>query len=41
MPLLIGPSYRIITTYEFSDIRFLKVPRSEKKKRGGGFTALN
>ncbi|WP_150143348.1 hypothetical protein [Candidatus Enterovibrio escicola] len=31
-PLLIRPSYRFITTYAFSDIRFLKVPRSEKKE---------
>nr|WP_263363720.1 transposase [Candidatus Enterovibrio escacola] len=32
MPSLIRPSYRFVTTYVFSDIRFLKVPRSEEKR---------
>nr|WP_223824064.1 hypothetical protein [Candidatus Enterovibrio escacola] len=41
MPSLIRPSYRFVTTYEFSDIRFLKVPQSEKKERWGGSTASN
>nr|WP_263363782.1 hypothetical protein [Candidatus Enterovibrio escacola] len=33
MPSLIRPSYRFVTTYAFSDIWFLKVPRREEKKR--------
>nr|WP_223824112.1 hypothetical protein [Candidatus Enterovibrio escacola] len=41
MPLLIRPSYRFVTTYAFSDSRFLKVPRSEEKERWGGFRPLN
>nr|WP_223824311.1 hypothetical protein [Candidatus Enterovibrio escacola] len=41
MPSLIRPSYRFIITYAFSDIRFLKVPRSEEKERWGGSTVLN
>ncbi|PCS23136.1 hypothetical protein [Candidatus Enterovibrio escicola] len=39
LPSLICPSYRFVTTSAFSDIRFLKVPRSEKKERWGGSTA--
>nr|WP_199399446.1 hypothetical protein [Candidatus Enterovibrio escacola] len=35
MPLLIHPSYRFIKTYAFSDIRFLKILRSEEKERSG------
>nr|WP_263363848.1 hypothetical protein [Candidatus Enterovibrio escacola] len=38
---MIRPSYRFITIYAFSDIRFLKVPRSEEKERWGDFTASN
>nr|WP_199399508.1 hypothetical protein [Candidatus Enterovibrio escacola] len=38
---LIHLSYRFITTYVFSDIRFLKVPRSEEKERRGGSTISN
>nr|WP_150137751.1 hypothetical protein [Candidatus Enterovibrio escacola] len=30
-PLLIRLSYRFITTLAFSDVRFLKVPRSEER----------
>uniref|UniRef100_UPI0037433361 hypothetical protein n=1 Tax=Candidatus Enterovibrio escicola TaxID=1927127 RepID=UPI0037433361 len=30
--LSIRLSYRFVTTYTFSDIRFLKVPRSEEKE---------
>ncbi|PCS23232.1 Mobile element protein [Candidatus Enterovibrio escicola] len=33
---MIRPSYRLVTTYAFSDIRCLKVPRSEEKERWGG-----
>nr|WP_223824414.1 hypothetical protein [Candidatus Enterovibrio escacola] len=32
LPLLIRPSYRFVTTYTFSDIRFLKVPGSKEKE---------
>nr|WP_263363589.1 hypothetical protein [Candidatus Enterovibrio escacola] len=39
--LSIRLSYRFVTTSAFSDIRFLKVLRSEKKKRWGGITASN
>ncbi|WP_339376601.1 hypothetical protein [Candidatus Enterovibrio escicola] len=39
LPSLIRPSYRFVIPYAFSDIRFLKVPRSEKKERWGGSTA--
>nr|WP_241896401.1 hypothetical protein [Candidatus Enterovibrio escacola] len=35
------PSYKLITTYAFSDIRFLKVPRNEEKERWGSSTASN
>ncbi|WP_223824016.1 hypothetical protein [Candidatus Enterovibrio escicola] len=38
LPSLICLSYRFITTYAFSDIRFLKVQRSEEKERWGGST---
>ncbi|PCS22526.1 hypothetical protein BTN49_1747 [Candidatus Enterovibrio escicola] len=31
LPSLIRPSYRFVTTYAFSDIRFLQVPRSKKR----------
>ncbi|PCS21135.1 hypothetical protein [Candidatus Enterovibrio escicola] len=41
LPLLIRPRYRFITTLAFLDIRFLKVPRSEKKERWGGSMALD
>nr|WP_223823717.1 hypothetical protein [Candidatus Enterovibrio escacola] len=39
LPLLIHLSDRFVTTYVFSDIRFLKVPRRKKKEGWGGFTA--
>nr|WP_263363783.1 hypothetical protein [Candidatus Enterovibrio escacola] len=38
MPSLIRPRYRFITTYTFSDSRFVKVPRSAEKKWSGGST---
>nr|WP_263363916.1 hypothetical protein [Candidatus Enterovibrio escacola] len=38
---LIRLSYRFVTTYAFSDIRFLKVPQSEEKERWGGSTVSN
>nr|WP_263364331.1 hypothetical protein [Candidatus Enterovibrio escacola] len=41
MPYLIRPSCSFITTCTFSDIRFLKVPRSEEKKLWGGSMVLN
>nr|WP_241896499.1 hypothetical protein [Candidatus Enterovibrio escacola] len=41
MPSLIHPNYRFVTIYVFSDIKFLKVPRSEEKERCGGSTASN
>nr|WP_263363902.1 hypothetical protein [Candidatus Enterovibrio escacola] len=41
MPSLIRPSYRFVTTYVFSDIRFLKVPRSEEKERWSGSMVSN
>nr|WP_199399301.1 hypothetical protein [Candidatus Enterovibrio escacola] len=41
LPSLIRPSYRLVTTYAFSDIRFLNVPRSEEKERWGGSTEAN
>nr|WP_223824319.1 hypothetical protein [Candidatus Enterovibrio escacola] len=41
MPLLIYPSYRLVITTAFSDIRFLKVPRSQEKERCGGSTVSN
>nr|WP_263363537.1 transposase [Candidatus Enterovibrio escacola] len=37
MPSLIRLSYRFGITYAFSNIRFLKVPRSEEKERWGWF----
>nr|WP_241896407.1 hypothetical protein [Candidatus Enterovibrio escacola] len=37
---LIYPSYRFVITYAFSNIRFLKVPRSEEKERWGGSTDI-
>nr|WP_223866616.1 hypothetical protein [Candidatus Enterovibrio escacola] len=33
LPSLIRLRYRFVITYVFSNIRFLKVPRSEKKER--------
>nr|WP_263363605.1 hypothetical protein [Candidatus Enterovibrio escacola] len=41
LPLLIRLSYRFVTTYAFSDIRFLKVSRSEEKELGGGSMVSN
>nr|WP_150149323.1 hypothetical protein [Candidatus Enterovibrio escacola] len=41
MPSLIRLSYRFVITYSFSDIRFLKVPRSDEKERCGDYTASN
>ncbi len=41
LSLLIHPSYRFVTTYEFSNISSLKVPRREEKERWGGSTASN
>nr|WP_241896469.1 hypothetical protein [Candidatus Enterovibrio escacola] len=32
LPSLIRLSYRFLISYAFSDIRFLKVPRSKKKE---------
>nr|WP_150140340.1 hypothetical protein [Candidatus Enterovibrio escacola] len=41
MPAVIRLSYRFITTYAFSDIRFSQVPRSEEKERYCDSTVLN
>nr|WP_223824221.1 hypothetical protein [Candidatus Enterovibrio escacola] len=40
MPSLIRPRYKFITTYAFSDISFLKVPRSAEKERWGVYTEI-
>nr|WP_199399461.1 hypothetical protein [Candidatus Enterovibrio escacola] len=34
MPSLIHPSYRFVTTYAFSDIRFLKYLKARKRNDG-------
>nr|WP_263363577.1 hypothetical protein [Candidatus Enterovibrio escacola] len=40
MPSLLRQKYRFVTTYAFSNIKFLKVPRSKKKERWGSFTEI-
>nr|WP_263364336.1 hypothetical protein [Candidatus Enterovibrio escacola] len=39
--MFIRLSYRFVTIYAFLDIRFLKVPRSEKNERWGGYMVSN
>ncbi|PCS22391.1 Mobile element protein [Candidatus Enterovibrio escicola] len=39
--MFIRLSYRFVTIYAFLDIRFLKVPRSEKKERWRGYMVSN
>nr|WP_263363645.1 hypothetical protein [Candidatus Enterovibrio escacola] len=41
MPSLIRLSYKFVIINAFSDIRFLKVLRSEEKERWGGSTVSN